>query len=494
MVLVLVATSRYGAGLTTDSVTYISVARNLRAGTGLIAYDGTPLVAQPPLYPIVLAVVAFIARADPLGAAAFVNAFLFGAIVSLTGLLCARVGLSFAFAALGMLLVLCSRALLEAAVTAWSEPLFILLTLAFLLAQEKFLVTRERKLFFLMCLAAALACLTRYIGVTLILSGALTLLLCLPQAWRVRARLALSFATLATLPPGLFVLRNYFVSGTFLGPRASSAYALSENLQLVLRTILNWYSLDALATRYSILPFVGAAVVLMLAFLVKRNPLQWRNAFALAVGMMLFSVVYAAFLIASATFTAFDPLGDRLLSPVLVPLTLVLVLGLENVYKTLGQIFSNKWAPAFSVCVVALWLSVPAVLGATANTLEYANDGAGGFNRKLWRESAMIRYLEQHPFNADSAVFSNAPDALYILANLRVQASPQKTEYNSDTKINDPARGVTRMLENDGSYLIWFNAVTRSYLYTVDELRTLVKMQPAFQFGDGTLYRISRQE
>ena len=54
--IVLILTSRHGAGLTPDSAAYIS-ARNLAEGNGFLTYNGLHLVVQPPLYPIMLAAV-----------------------------------------------------------------------------------------------------------------------------------------------------------------------------------------------------------------------------------------------------------------------------------------------------------------------------------------------------------------------------------------------------------------------------------------------------
>src|SRR5207247_8070481 len=56
--LALVATSRYGVGIDTDAVTYLSVTHGLLHGDGFTVYNGTPFVAQPPLFPLILALLA----------------------------------------------------------------------------------------------------------------------------------------------------------------------------------------------------------------------------------------------------------------------------------------------------------------------------------------------------------------------------------------------------------------------------------------------------
>src|SRR5258706_15257297 len=50
-----IATSRYGAGVSSDSVAYLAVAQNLRDGNGLYDHGGFPLLSRAPLYSMVLA-------------------------------------------------------------------------------------------------------------------------------------------------------------------------------------------------------------------------------------------------------------------------------------------------------------------------------------------------------------------------------------------------------------------------------------------------------
>ena len=53
--LVLLRLASYGPGMPWDAVNYITVARNLLAGDGLVGLGGGPLRYWPPLYPAMLA-------------------------------------------------------------------------------------------------------------------------------------------------------------------------------------------------------------------------------------------------------------------------------------------------------------------------------------------------------------------------------------------------------------------------------------------------------
>ena len=160
--LVLVSTHLYGAGLSVDSVRYVAVARNLAAGKGFIGIDGSPLIAQPPLYPALLAAIKLLFAIDPLYSANVVNAILFGFIVYLSGLLSLRyLDSSLPNTILSVVLVVVLRPLLDVSKMAWTEPLFILLVLLFFVVMELYLVDGDIKLLISLALIVAAACMTR---------------------------------------------------------------------------------------------------------------------------------------------------------------------------------------------------------------------------------------------------------------------------------------------------------------------------------------------
>src|SRR5215216_5970785 len=82
-----VATSRYGAGVSSDSTKYLSVAQNLLAGNGLYDHKGFPLLSWPPLYSIILAGLSGLTGMDVFVAGWYFNVFLFGLNVFLSGVI-----------------------------------------------------------------------------------------------------------------------------------------------------------------------------------------------------------------------------------------------------------------------------------------------------------------------------------------------------------------------------------------------------------------------
>jgi 4-amino-4-deoxy-L-arabinose transferase-like glycosyltransferase len=186
-VLVLLTTSQYGAGLSTDSVAYIATARNMAHGLGATSLDGNPLVLQAPFYSLLLACIDRLFGVDPLSSAPVVNALILGLLVYVSGSLISRhLTQGYVFALLGAAAVLLSPALFGVSVMAWSEPLFVLFVVLFLLCLESWLQDKGRAWFAILTLSAALACITRYAGVTLVLTGGLAILLLDRERWKAR--------------------------------------------------------------------------------------------------------------------------------------------------------------------------------------------------------------------------------------------------------------------------------------------------------------------
>ncbi|MCC7264874.1 MAG: glycosyltransferase family 39 protein [Candidatus Latescibacteria bacterium] len=466
---VLLATLRYGAGLSPDAVGYIGVARQLLAGNGVSGYEGQPFVIQPPLYPVLLALAGWLAGADPLHLAPLLNALLCGVAVFLTAQLCARHRQLYpSLASFGPALSLLSWPFFAVGVMAWSEPLFITLGLAALLSLGRYL--DEERLGWLVAagVAVALACLTRYIGLAFLLAGGV--LVCWRSARPLAQRLAhlVCFGAIAGLPLVGWLARNHQLTGTWLGPRQASAHTLAENLGLTCAGLAGLWVPEVLGIpRLLRLGLAGAVALALLAaalWLARR----WRTTGAGLALVAGWGGAYVLFLIFTSTTTAYDDINLRLLSP-FYPCGAVLVLALA------GRVEQGGWpraARAGLVVLLALSLAGIAVAGAG-----YLDQGAGAgtgpdrYNTAPWRQSETIQYLRQHP--APGALYSNAPDALYILGGLSATLSPRRAGEAAW-----PPAGR----------LVWLDAVRRQYLRDPAELRARHRVRLLARFADGALY------
>ena len=491
--IILLATNRYGAVLSHDSVVYVATARHIANGAGIVTYDGRPLLNQPPLYPAILAAIDYVFGLDPLSSANIVNAVLFGLIVYLGGLLTCKHLSSFpAYALVGTLAILFSSPLFRVSVSAWSEPLFICLVLLGLIFASSYPAKNDATSLVLFSSSVALSSLTRYIGVTLILWGALTILIFHRNSLKNRIAHLSLFTIISALPLGLWLFRNYTISSTLLGPRPSSAFTLSQNLTRVFGSLLYWYVPRTIAEHRSILMIVIAGVGLF-AGLSFRDSWQGVKVRLRQINpIILFAIIYTAFLVISSTTTGYDKIGDRLLSPIYVPLTLLLLILAEALADSYRKRFPKKVVNSFLIIGVAIWLVCP-IRSTIFHTAKLITVGEG-YGGKAWMESETVQYLLQHQTLVSECTFyTNGPDAAYILAHLAAKMSPSKTGPNSPGTVNDISRLRGSWPEESNACLVWFDKIRLTHLLTVDELQAAANVDLIARLEDGAIYSITRK-
>jgi hypothetical protein len=82
----------------------------------------------------------------------------------------------------------------------------------------------------------------------------------------------------------------------------------------------------------------------------------------------------------------------------------------------------------------------------------------------------------------DGNVYSNAPDALYMIAGIAAHLSPHR------------ARSVSRIRQSismeNTNYIVWFDNKCRDYLYSLQELASLFELKEVVALSDGGVYSI----
>ncbi len=497
--LVLLSTNRHGAMLSPDSVGYLGMARNMAAGAGFLSYNGTPVTVQPPLYPALLALVGKMGGVDPFSFAHLLNAALFGLIVYLGGLLTLRHLSSFpAFALTGTLATTFSYPLLQVSVCAWSEPLFIFFMLLGFLFAQSYMEKRDAASLLLFAVSVALASLTRYIGITLMVWGMFVVLVSNRDRPSKGAAHLLLYVLVAAGPLGWWLFRNYSTSGTVFGPRPSAVYTLSQCLNAAFGTLANWYVPSGITGplppsygHYAVY-VIGAAACIGAGLFLRRA--GWRNAVAKArtiSPMASFVAGYAAFLVLTSTMATYDRINDRLLSPIYVPLTLLLLVMVGTLAHSIGKRFSRKSVNSFLLAAFAVWLTHPVTL-TLARATELVCKG-GGYSGKAWRESGTVQYLLQ-PETAETerAVYTNNMEAAYILAHLPTRMSPARP-MDADQDHPNLSKLKGRWPYEGSARLVWFDEGSRTNLLAFRDLQAVAKVELVARLNDGGVYSVSRK-
>ena len=85
LVFILLTTSKYGAGVSSDAARNLSTADSLLAGKGFVDMIGAPFILWPPLYPLLLAGLSLITKWNTFQAAWYLNVVLFAVNIWLSG-------------------------------------------------------------------------------------------------------------------------------------------------------------------------------------------------------------------------------------------------------------------------------------------------------------------------------------------------------------------------------------------------------------------------
>ena len=237
--LVLLRLGSYGPGMGWDAVNYITAARNLLAGNGLVDLI-RPMVSWPPLYPAMLAGGGLFGL-DPYAVAGPLNAVIFGLTVLVAGWWLRRHLQSRFLWLWGCLSIALALPLVEIASEAMSEAAFILFVTLSLTQVDAHLGRGGRASLIRAAAFSALACLTRYLGASVILA-VVPLLLAARVAPRKKMTRIAVYTLIAAAPVGLWMLRNYLLVGLPVGPRGKVFYSFPFIVDEVVRiAVEGWW-------------------------------------------------------------------------------------------------------------------------------------------------------------------------------------------------------------------------------------------------------------
>ncbi|MEJ2563214.1 MAG: hypothetical protein P8Z42_11055 [Anaerolineales bacterium] len=416
--------SPWGIGVYHDSVFYLSSAENFGHGVGLswFADGGTlrPLTHFAPLYPLTL-VPGIALGAGSSSVARILAALFYGANVALLGWVIFRITRRLWLGVLTAALALISSVLLGVHLLAMSEPLFLLTAVACLAALTLYLTTGERRAFYFAIVLAALSYLTRYIGLVVLGTGALSLLLLGSRPLRKRLQEAIVFGLAAFVPMALWMARNLILTGSLTNRTLIFHPPQPAKLKQFIATVVGWVSPFRLTAAGTILILLGFAA--LLGMLPYRSWKRRRSApdpvFVFSGTAVLFALLYLASLAFSVTFfDASTPFDDRILSPLYVVFLLLVVLA---THQTLAG--HRAWTALAAIMLVLL--AVVQAPGAWRQLTTLREEGIG-FTSRAWQESETIAWVDSLPGKA--TIYSNEKSAIDFLTPQRAYAIPEKTD------------------------------------------------------------------
>lgn len=503
----------YGVGLHFDSIGYIDAARSLLAGEGF-----TVSPWWPPLYPMLLAAAGFLTGLDPHTVAGPLNALLFGLIIFAAGYWLRQRIASRLLALWGCLAV--GSALHLTTVASWtlSEPAFILFVTLAMFAIDQHLRDDKRGSLIWAALFVALACLTRYIGLILLIT-LLPFLLLRPGAPPLeKLKHGAAFALIAVMPLGLWMLNSLLRTGALFGSPPAPRNTLNRILNVMLIELSEWVLPHPLADEgqwYAVAPIVtalGAAAAFALAAAIGfaliracRKPDARRGWIFFCLHGSFVLIYFITIAIVSKFWGMDVGWGNRRYwTPGYIPLLFALIFLLDRLLIWLRQ---QPWAgsavrlpmigtlarggTAVLGVLLFVWLGNNVRLNGLA-IIRANSEEAGHFDRGYaapgWRDNDVIRFIREA--RLEGAIFSNSPAGLHIHTNPANDfLFPPPTLERLKQKIKETAGDV---------YLVFFNDAIpippSPYSYGLAELEAMPALEQMARLDSGVVFRVNRDQ
>ncbi len=506
--LVFLRLASYGPSVGTDAASYITAARSLLAGDGLVGTGGGPWVYWPPLYPAMLASGGLFGF-DPYAVAGPLNAVIFGLTVLVAGWWLRRHLHSRLLWLWGCLSTALALPLAEIASQALTESVFVLFVTLSLTQIDAHLGGGGRASLIRAAAFSALACLTRYMGVSLILA-VVPLLLAARVAPREKMKRIVVYTLIAAVPVGLWMLRNFLLAGSTTGERGWDPYSFGFIVYEFLRLAVagSWiggltapvllalvmvacHAFHRLSRRKS-----GAPVASDVAW----GPLRVFGGFALA-----YLTLFVAAVMLGATWYVESDLG-RFLIPVYVPLLFAALLLMDgalryarNRYRASGGSSSDRGKTLAAILMLALSLQAAGLVALHARDILLYNAGVRqGYGEQRWRNSESVQYIREAALTG--TILGNNP----IIP--RLHADSPARHYRLLCKPDRVRPALSHALGRGEVHVLYFHALYSSDWTSWnpcswqqdDALRIALSREPLLELvaelADGTLYRLRERD
>lgn len=477
--------TRWGSAVYPDGVRYISIARQvIDEGTfTALSNDGgyEPVTRFPPLFPSLLAL-PHLVGIDPLDFARWLNAILFGLNALLVGLIVrSQTRGPRWLPLLAAALVLLSVDILELHSSVLSEPVYMTLLLLSLILLTRYVRTPSHRYARLASLAAAGCFLDRYVGIAAVATAALTTLIT-ESTIKGKLRETSLTALVGCAPMALWFARAYVIEGDVAGRRLGSGSIGPSDAQAAVSTLWSW--LIPFSTPGELVAVALIGIVVCVVVLIRQAHLDSEEVLTLLPGVIYIISHVTTLIVAKAFFaTQALSLNSRHLAPVHVVLIALVISGGYFVTRSSRL----KWTGAAALLLLSLY-AVSVIVRTLTWTADSFVDGRG-YQDRHWQASQLIQEIDDLP--EDQVVYSNGPDAIYLLTGRLTQSLPNKYEPGSGARnvdFQDDIRAMRHRLRDEDGVIAYFDRIDwREYLPSVDQLEILTRSKSVRVMEDGVL-------
>jgi hypothetical protein len=522
--------TRFGIKITTDSATYLGVAHNLASGRGLtvpfvntldhfsptqgVGFAGeVPLLLFGPLLSIVLAPFDRLGI-DFLDVVPLLNSLLLGVTVGMVAVLTYRITRGSILLGVVAAALVVHAQVLQVFSFVESEPLYLALTLVALGCLARYLTTNRQSFLVGFVVLAGLAAVTRYIGVSMLLTGFLALLLWSVGSRRQRIARAFGAIALGAIPVLVFRVYESSLAGgfrrplTMYSPPAANWAGIVDSLDHWIvpgnpyvipgpdRRLLMGIVLGLLVVALIMLSVDTFARERRLAAAAPEAPetsedLQLRESQMLVRVVAIALVSYLVVLAATRVFADASPsfqFGDRLLVPAL-PLVWILSVGV------LGRAIAVRWSGATAKRAVAVVAGLGLVLAfahlLNADTIiGWPDDSHAKVTSSPSPTWTLMRRYPQ-----DTLIVTSDPAGAWFEDGFDAVSLPSRVWALTDTpnhRLDRDIAQVGRALERHGGYVVFTygSVLFGPHLVSEAKLVDRLGLREVARAADGRVYEL----
>jgi hypothetical protein len=317
--------------------------------------------------------------------------------------------------------------------------------------------------------------------VFVLIAAVIVLIAVLPVSRRRALLTAGSVALCGLALPLVWMKRNVDAGAGLLGTRQESASGFIRNLSRTAFELSTWVAPEwvPLVLRAACMVALVAVVVVAVVRWNVRLPADSRRVAPLVV----FVSLYLIYLVVSASFVAFAAINTRFMSPVFVPLVVLVGWSLERARPQVS--FSVRRAMTVVACV---WL-VAATVTFGVDVLSSARHGAGGYASARWHDSRLMEDVRR--LDSSVPIYSNDAGVIELFTGRIVSLSVAKTFFASNEETGNLPQFV-RAVECAGLVkLVWFLPNARPRLYSPTELEDHLNLDAKVSRRDGVIYDVT---
>ncbi len=435
--------TRSSPGMSGDSVWYVMGADNMLVGNGYSRTSGggeiKPIVGFPPFFSIVLAGLGSLGF-ELIEGSRWVNALMFGVSAFLTWRLIYQYTESKGVSLAGAVLFLGSSSLIKYHSWVMSEGLYILLQLTVFSLLIAYINSEKKIIWVLAAVITGAGILTKYIGFSLLFSGALTLLFFSEKDRKTNIINSLLYISVASLPIVVWFIRNSTL-GSNLTNRIFTYHPMRLDLLSVYQNeIGNWFLFHRFFSwgqRFLAVAFI--ATVGPLGFLYTqirewrlKQPKQQNRARALPWLLIFYTLAFLTIIVVNSAFldAATTPSApERYLAPLYVTSIILILITTYDLMR--HSRIKTILAPTLAMLLVAIgFLHV-------LNSMNlYGENGVdlGYLSLRVQNPSlvAGLRGIDQ-----DRLLYSDNPERTYVLTGRTAYFFPvEYSRYTQKTNLN----------------------------------------------------------